>query len=134
MKAVDLTHIKHQLVTMPIYFLAVVFIAGWIGKPWLADQIGFVTTAQAAEQADAVTELSQQVGTILVEIRMEKAFRMIRTTQQDLAMHNASPDITHEWRSTNRRLEHKAALAKEYKTCIQNAGQNCDLLQNQLWQ
>jgi hypothetical protein len=110
-----------------------IFVAGWVGKPWLADAVGFVTVAQAEEQAKAVAVLSTQVNAHIVEYRMDKAYVMIRNTERDLSDHDAEELQTLAWRETKRDLEGKVRLAHEYKQCLQNERSNCHLIQQQIW-
>ena len=133
MKAINLTQAKHQLVTMPLYLVGTLFIAGWMAKPWLPDVIGFVTKAEAAEQAIAVRELGEQVTMLTTEFRMNGAYQMVRTTEKDLAEHEEIVANTLEWRVEKRGLEKKATLAREYKSCLQSEMPNCHLIQQQLW-
>ncbi len=131
--SIDLSQAKHQLVTVPLIWLAVIFVAGWVGKPWLADAVGFVTVAQAEQQAKAVKELGDKFDDHITEFRAGLAFQMMRGLSRDLAEHNNNPHDTLAWREKQRRLETKVRLATEYKTCVVSESENCHILKEQLY-
>jgi hypothetical protein len=144
-KAVNLTLARHQLITMPLTWLAIIFVAGWIGKPWIAKTIGFVTVAQAEEQVKGVKAqvekqgvaigiLGGKVDNLTVEIRMGQAMTLLRNMEKDLAEHNSKPLDTAAWRAGKREHEGKVKLANEYRSCIQNQNMNCNFIRQQLWQ
>ena len=76
LKTINLAKAKHQLVTLPLFWLAVIFIAGWLAKPWIADAFGFVTVANAEQQATAVKELGDKFDDHIVEFRVTAAFQI----------------------------------------------------------
>jgi hypothetical protein len=133
-KPIDLRDVKHQLITLPFLWLAAIFVAGWLAKPWLASAMGFVTVAQAQEQAQAFTVLGEQVNAHITEYRMDKAYIMIRNTERDLSDHEAEKLNTPAWRESRRELTRKVRLAHEYKVCLQDEKPNCNLIQRQIWQ
>ena len=145
--AINLTETRHQLLTLPAVWLLAIFIAGWVGKSWLADQLGFVTLAVAAEdkaeiedKIEALSDTVQEIQTAQIghirEFKFANAFQLERAYQEDLARHLAENLQTPAWLSDKRKLESKVRTAAEYKSCVlENKPKAiCDLLQQQLWQ
>ena len=144
---INLADPKHQLLTLPAVWLFAIFIAGWVGKSWVADQLGMVTIVQASEDKkeieDKIVVLSATVDEIQVsqnehirEFKFANAFQLERAYQEDLARHLAENLQTPAWLSDKRKLESKVRTATEYKSCVlENKPKSvCDLLQQQLWQ
>lgn len=145
LRTIDLSKAAHQLVTIPGTWLAVIFLAGWIGKPWLADAVGFIPRAEADKQHKelidagdlrdrAILDIGSKVDDLALEVRVNVAFQMVSTLEEKLASHQAEDQNTPGWRDEGRRLKARVTLARQYKDCLVNKRPNCHLLQRQLWQ
>ena len=138
---IDLSQAKHQLLTLPAAWLIAIFVAGWMGKGWIADQLGFVTTAMASEDRQEIVEIIEEIQVAqtehIQEFKFANAFQMERAFQEDLAEHLAQ-EVQHTpaWEAERRKLESKAKTAADYKACVLESKPKavCDLLQKQLWQ
>jgi hypothetical protein len=144
--SIDLTKARHQLVTLPSIWLCLIFLAGWVGKVWIAETVG-VTTVEAHERDikslvikgnerdDAIKKVGDTVNTLALEIRINWAYQMIQKAEADLADHVDNHDHdAPSWNYQKRQLDRKVKLANEYKTCILNGNGNCASIQRQILQ
>lgn len=146
LESIDLTKVKHQLITLPAIWLCVIFLAGWMGKVWIAEAVG-VTPIEAhekdikkltdagAERDKAIKKVGDTVDGLASEIRITWAYQMIERAESNLADHLAEKNHNApNWETDRRRLESKLRLANEYKSCVLNNGENCAVIQRQILQ
>lgn len=146
MESIDLTKVKHQLITLPAIWLCVIFAAGWMGKVWIAEAVGVTPieahdrdikklAAQGEERDKAIQKVGETVDGLASEIRITWAYQMIERADTNLAEHMQEKNHNApNWESDRRRLESKLRLANEYKSCVLSNGDNCAVIQRQILQ
>ena len=128
----DLTKPVHKAVTIPVAWIAAVFIAGWFGKPWIAEVVG-LQTVEAAEVVNQKIDLvSTNLNALTTEIRIDRAFVMERVIKEDLVHHLERPEDNPQYRADIRALEDRVKLAGDYKRCLMDERPNCNTMKDQL--
>lgn len=129
LKAIDLSQARHQLVTMPLYWAAILVVIGFTAKETIADVFGLVTVSRVDHIESTLDELT-------LEVRMANATRQLRQFQDDLERHDEQRVDTNNWRIIRRDLVNKINLATEYKRCVfrNKKEEDCSVIRDQLWQ
>jgi hypothetical protein len=147
MSAIQLDKIRNHPVTMPMFWIGVIFLAGWLGRPAAVDYMtaDFFTQVQAAEHTQNVTKQldsleKRQVAGMgalddhIEEYRAASAYQLERSLAADLRRHQENPNRGTAWAEQERKLLAKVQLAKQYRNCLMNENPNCHLIQKQIFQ
>lgn len=151
---VNIAKLKSHPVTMPLMWVGVIFMAGWMIRPAMIAymETDFFTKAEAAEHVDDIAQKldkieakmekaearqvqqDRKIEAHISEFRAATAFQMVRGLEADLARHQEANDGGEGWARENRHLQEQVKLAHEYKDCIMHRLNHCDVIQKQIWQ
>ncbi len=146
MNTVSLLKLKDHPVTVPLIWLGIIFMSGWLGKPMAKAALAaeFYTQDQARAHVNQVTSrldtientqgrMSKTMDADISERKAAGAFQLLRALSADLAAHRQLPKTAPGWSERDRLLVEQVDLAHEYKDCVMNERPKCDIIQRQIF-